>query len=192
MWKEVGWMMVTDEERKDAIDRFVEEAVQIFPSLEPEVEAAVDRMHKIMNYLDRTTERTVKVFGLNTGEFKVLLKLREAPDQSMTAGALADRLDLSSSAMTNRIDRLEEDGLVVRERGTEDRRSVLVRITPKGEDVLGRAVEHQGKQEATLLSVLTADEQRELNALLRAMIVEIEDRGELSWFHPAEPAQSEE
>jgi hypothetical protein len=66
-----------------------------------------------------------------------------------------------------------------------------VTITPKGEDLLGQAVEHQGKQEATLLSVLTADEQRELNALLRAMILEIEDRGEISWFHQAEPAQSE-
>jgi len=183
--------MVTDEERKDAIDRFVEDAVQIFPTLDPEVEAAVDRMHKITKYLDRTTERTVKVFGLNTGEFKVLLKLREAADQTMTAGALADRLDLSSSAMTNRLDRLEEDGLVARERDTEDRRSVLVTITPKGEDVLGQAVEHQGKKEATLLSVLSPEEQRELNALLRAMILEIEDRGELSWFHQGEPAQSE-
>jgi DNA-binding MarR family transcriptional regulator len=183
--------MVTDDERKDAIDRFVEGAVQIFPTLDPEVEAAVDRMHKITKYLDRTTERTVKVFGLNTGEFKVLLKLREAPQQTMTAGALADRLDLSSSAMTNRLDRLEEDGLVARQRDTEDRRSVLVTITPRGEDLLGQAVEQQGKKEASLLSVLTEGEQRELNALLRAMILEIEDRGELSWFHQPEPAQIE-
>jgi len=182
--------MVPEEERKDAIDRFIGEAVRIFPTLDPEVEAAIDRMDKITKYLDRTVERTVKVFGLNTGEFKVLMKLREAPGQRMTAGALADRLDLSSSAMTNRLDRLEEDGLVSRQRDTEDRRSVLVSITPKGEDVLDRAVEHQGKKEATLLSVLSPDEQRELNALLRAMILEIEDRGELSWFHQ-EPAQSE-
>jgi Transcriptional regulators len=75
----------------------------------------------------------VKVFGLNVGEFKVLLRLREANDETLTAGALADMLDLSPSAMTNRLDRLEEDGLVSRARDTEDRRSVLVSITPRGE-----------------------------------------------------------
>src|SRR4029450_10925364 len=156
--------MVTDEERKDAIDRFVEGAVQIFPTLDPQVEAAVDRMHKITKYLDRTTERTVKVFGLNRGEFKVLLKLREASDHSMTAGALADRLDLSSSAMTNRLDRLEEDGLISRARDTEDRRSVLVSITPRGEEIVGQAVERQAKEESSLLAGRSEADQGRLDA----------------------------
>jgi len=182
-------MMVTSEERKDAIDRFVESALEHFPTLDPEVEAAVDRMHKITKYLDRTTERTVKVLGLTLGEFKVLLKLREAPEQTMTAGAIADRLDLSSSAMTNRLDRLEADGHVARERDTEDRRSVLVRLTPRGEEIIGQSVEQQGKNEASLLSILSQDEQVQLNGLLRAMVLEIEDRGELDWFHQPEPAQ---
>ena len=184
-------MMVTAEERKDAIDRFVESAVQNFPTIDPEVEAAVDRMHKITKYLERTTERTVKVLGLNAGEFKVLLKLQEAPEKTMTAGAIADRLDLSSSAMTNRLDRLETDGYVARERDTEDRRSVLVRITPRGEDIVGQGVEQQGKKESSLLSILSQDEQRQLNGLLRAMVLEIEDRGELDWFHQPESAQIE-
>jgi DNA-binding MarR family transcriptional regulator len=182
-------MMVTAEERKDAIDRFVESAVETFPTLDPEVEAAVDRMHKITKYLDRTTERTVKVLGLNLGEFKVILKLREAPEQTMTAGAIADRLDLSSSAMTNRLDRLEADGYVARERDMEDRRSVLVRLTARGEEILGQAVEQQGKKESSLLSILSPDEQVQLNGLLRAMVLEIEDRGELDWFRQPETAQ---
>ena len=80
--------MATDEERKDAIDRFVEGAIRIFPTLDPEVEAAVDRMHKITKYLDRTTERTVKVFGLNTGEFKVLLKKAGLQNQEFTFHSL--------------------------------------------------------------------------------------------------------
>jgi DNA-binding MarR family transcriptional regulator len=137
--------MVVRGQRRDAIGRFVEEAVQILPTLDPEVEAALDRMHKITEYLDRTTQRTVKVFGLNTGAFKVLLNLREAPDQAMAVGALAERMDLSSTAMTNRLDRLGEDGLVSRERGMEDRRSVLVTITSKGEDITGQTAENQRK-----------------------------------------------
>jgi DNA-binding MarR family transcriptional regulator len=119
----------------------------------------------------------VKVFGLNVGEFKVLLRLREANDETLTAGALADMLDLSPSAMTNRLDRLEEDGLVSRARDTEDRRSVLVSITPRGEEIVGQAVERQAKEESSLLAVLSATDQRRLNALLRALSLEIEDRG---------------
>jgi DNA-binding MarR family transcriptional regulator len=164
-------------ERQDGIDRFVAGVVAIFPTLDPEVEAAVDRMSKIMKYLDRSTEGNVKVFGLNVGEFKVLLRLREAKDETLTAGALADMLDLSASAMTNRLDRLEEDGLVSRARDTEDRRSVLVSITPRGEEVVGQAVERQAKEESSLLAVLSAADQRRLNALLRALSLEIEDRG---------------
>jgi DNA-binding MarR family transcriptional regulator len=134
-------------------------------------------MSKIMKYLDRATEGNVKIFGLNVGEFKVLLRLREAKDETLTAGALADMLDLSPSAMTNRLDRLEEDGLVSRARDTEDRRSVLVSITPRGEEVVGQAVERQAKEESSLLAVLSATDRRRLNALLRALSLEIEDRG---------------
>jgi cytochrome b561 len=163
-------------ERQDGIDRFVAGVVAIFPTLDPEVEAAVDRMSKIMKYIDRATEGNVKLFGLNVGEFKVLLRLREA-NETLTAGALADMLDLSPSAMTNRLDRLEEDGLVSRARDTEDRRSVLVSLTPRGEEVVGQAVERQAKEESSLLAVLSATDQRRLNALLRALSLEIEDRG---------------
>jgi DNA-binding MarR family transcriptional regulator len=177
-------------DRQDGIDRFVEGVVKIFPTLDPEVEAAVDRIHKIMKYLDRTTEGSVKVFGLNVGEFKVLLHLREAQDQTLSAGALADGLDLSPSAMTNRLDRLEEDGLVTRVRDTEDRRSVLVRLTSHGEDVVGQAVERQAKEESSLLAVLSEADQRRLNALLRALSLEIDDRGFVVPGHQV-PAQSE-
>src|SRR5512144_455555 len=112
--------------RKDSIDRFLERALDWFPTLDREVEAAVDRMEKLTKKIDRLTEQTVGRFGLNTGEFKLLLKLRQTPGERASAGRLASSLSLSSGAMTNRIDRLEEAGFVTRERDPEDRRSVVV------------------------------------------------------------------
>jgi DNA-binding MarR family transcriptional regulator len=180
------------EQPKDSIDRFVEGAVQIFPTLEPEVEAAVDRIARITKYLDRLTDRTVGVFGINTGEFRLLLLMhRQAPGTRLSAGALAERLNLSSSAMTNRLDRLEERGLITRERDPEDRRSVLASITPQGEDVVSQAVEQQAKKESDFLGTLKPEEQRRLNALLRSLILEIEDR-EPTLLHGSEADQSEE
>jgi DNA-binding MarR family transcriptional regulator len=162
-------------ERQDSIDRLMGEALPLFPFLDPEVEAAVDRMAKLVKHLDRTTDRTVGEFGLNTGEFRVLLKLRQAPEQRMTAGALAERLSLSTGAMTNRVDRLEEAGLVTRERDPKDRRSVFVAITSAGVDVLDAAVATQADVERRILSALTHDEQRRLNALLRKLVLAAED-----------------
>jgi DNA-binding MarR family transcriptional regulator len=161
--------------RQDSIDRFLEMALDLFPDLDPEAEAAVDRITKIHKYLARVTERTVSRYGLNTGEFKVLLKLRQAPQEQLSAGTLSEYLTLSSGAMTNRLDGLEEAGLIVRERDAADRRSVLVRLTDAGIDVLARTVDEQAVIEAELIGVLKPEEQRRLNDLLRRIVLAIED-----------------
>ena len=167
--------MRTDE-RQDPIDRFLEQALELYPTLDREVEGAVERLAKIEKYLARTTERTVSEFGLNSGEFHLLLKLRQAPDQRRTAGELADRLSLSSGAMTNRLDGLEGAGLITRERDPDDRRSVIVGLTGEGVEVVGRAVGVQAEVEARFLGVLTPTEQKRLNELLRALVLELERR----------------
>lgn len=165
--------------RQDSVDRFIEEQVlDLFPTLDPEVEAAVERLSKIAKYLARSTERTVATFGLNGGEFHVLQKVRCSPTQALTAGELADRLSLSSGAMTNRLDGLEEAGLIVRQRDPEDRRSVIIGLTDAGVAVVNRAVESQGVEEQRFMSMLSAPEKRKLNDLLRRLVLEIEDEKE--------------
>ena len=79
--------------------------------------------------------------------------------------------------MTNRLDGLEELGLVTRERAVADRRSVLVTMTPKGRDMLIQAVEAAGKEETALLSALTDAQRRQLNGLLRTLVLGFEEPG---------------
>ena len=162
-------------QRQDSIDRFLETAISAFPEVDPEVEAAVDRILKIDKTIDRLTERTVSRFGLNTGEFRLLVKLRETPGHRMAAGHLAKRHNLSTGAMTNRLDRLEEAGFALRERDPGDRRSVLVSMTEAGSEVLGRAIAAQASVERDMIGVLSAKEQRQLNVLLRRIMLGIED-----------------
>jgi DNA-binding MarR family transcriptional regulator len=120
----------------------------------------------------------VAAFGLNTGEFKCLLKLHSREEEEITAGELADILDLSTGAMTNRLDGLEEAGYLTRRRDTQDRRSVLVAITPEGREVLGSAVAAQGAEERDLLATLAPPEREQLNALLRRVVRTIETSAE--------------
>jgi DNA-binding MarR family transcriptional regulator len=167
-------MMTAPPPPSDSIDRFIEQCLALFPGLDPETEGAIDRIHKISKQAKRLNEKASKGFGLNAGEYATLLKLRVAADHELSAGDLAELLDLSTGAMTNRLDGLEERGLVTRQRATADRRSVLVRMTDKGADAITAAVEAAGKEETALLSVLSDDERRELNGMLRRLMISFE------------------
>jgi|SRR6478752_3701586 DNA-binding MarR family transcriptional regulator len=161
--------------RKDSIDRFIDSSLALFPGVDPETEAAVDRIHMLSKHIKRSTEGVVARLGLKSGEYYALLKLRVAPNQQMSAGDLAELLDLSTGAMTNRLDGLEEQGLITRERATADRRSVLVTMTQEGQEVLVNAVEAGGKEEHALFSTLSEAQHRQLNALLRTLVLSFQD-----------------
>jgi DNA-binding MarR family transcriptional regulator len=159
----------------DSIDRFLEASLALFPGVDPETEGVIDRIHKIAKHAKRLDESASKRYGLNAGEFHTLVKLRVAPEHRLSAGDLAEHLDLSTGAMTNRLDGLEERGLVTRERAAADRRSVLVQMTDEGARIITEAVEAAGKDETALLSALTDAERRTLNGLLRTLLISIED-----------------
>ena len=161
--------------RQDSVDRFIEASLALFPGLNPETEGVIDRIQKVAKHAKKLTERSVKDVGLNIGEFHTLVRLRVAPEHRLPAGDLAEHLDLSTGAMTNRLDGLEEAGLITRERAVADRRSVLVTMTSKGQDTLIRAIEAAGKEETALLAVLSEPQRRQLNGLLRTLVLAFEE-----------------
>jgi DNA-binding MarR family transcriptional regulator len=72
--------------------------------------------------------------GLNSTDLRCLDWLTEG---GMTAGELAEATGLSSAATTSLLDRLERRDIVRRERGIVDRRKVVVRMTPEGQQLVG-------------------------------------------------------
>ena len=86
----------------------------------------------LLNSLDAELAR----FGLNSTQFAVLKHLGEGAARSAADLCRLHRYD--TGAMTRILDRLEEKGLVRRERGREDRRVVLLRLAPQGRAVLPR------------------------------------------------------
>lgn len=86
----------------------------------------------LLNSLDAELER----FGLNSTHFLVLKHLGEGAARSAADLCRLNRYD--TGAMTRILDRLEEKGLVRRERGREDRRVVFLRLAPAGRALLPR------------------------------------------------------
>ena len=167
------------EDERDHIDRFLESIAGVLPELDPAVEGIVDRTMGISRRFKRMMEETLAGFDLTYGEYQVLGALRQAGEPYRSSpGRLASHTELSSGAMTNRLDRLEEAGFIRRLPDPDDRRGVLVELTAKGRKVYNDAVGAQARKEALVAAALGDEEKEQLNALLRRLMREFERREE--------------
>ena len=167
--------MAKTTEQRDHIDRFLEE--NELPGVDPEVEGIVDRINGLRRRVHRMLDETLAQFGLYSGEWKVLNQRRLGePPHRRSVGQLASWAELSSGAMTNRIDRLEQAGFVRRARDPDDRRGVLVELTEAGHKVWEDSLRVGAANEALITAALTKTEKRQLNALLRRLMLEFERR----------------
>lgn len=105
----------------------------------------------------------------------MLATLRRAgPDGGLTPTELSGALLVSSATLTNRLDQLERNGLVERKDHPGDRRALLIDLTDDGRAQVDRAVEACLGQERDLLDVLSARERRNLEGLLRKLLISLE------------------
>ena len=164
-------------QQQDHIDRFLELFGERLPLQDLVVEGIVDRITGLARRLHREMDETLDDFGLNHGESKVLgILWRAGKPYRASPGALAKIEELSTGAMTNRLDRLEEAGLVRRLPDPGDRRAVQVELTDKGRRTWEEAIMAQGQKEAGVTAALTEREKQQLTKLLRKMMIAYEKR----------------
>ena len=96
-------------------------------------------LHAHAAVIDRIEAEMTAAKQLPLGSYDVLVALSEAPDRRLRPHELADRMVLRRSTVTRLLDRLEADGLLVRERCATDRRGAVVVLTDAGTRALRRA-----------------------------------------------------
>lgn len=165
-------------DERDHVDRFLEEISADLPSdLDLTVEGIVDRIGDINRRIRWMHEETLDRLGLTMSDWHVLTSLHWAGEPyRRKAGKLARHAELTSGAMTSRLDALEKEGLVRRLRDPDDRRSVLVELTEKGRKTHEQGMGIQAEKEALLAEALTGREKEQLNSLLRRVLLTLEDR----------------
>src|SRR3954447_19768245 len=162
---------------KDHVDDFLAAIAAELPDLDLRVEGIVDRIGGLSRRIHRLLDETLAEHRLTHREFRGLSLLRRAgPPYTQTPGELAAQADLSTGAMTNRLDRLEDAGFVRRLPDENDRRSVQVELTPAGREAYERAVAAQAAKESLIAGALSPREQDELNRLLRKVMRAFEAR----------------
>ena len=162
---------------EDHVDRFLKRLAEQpgTEAIDHEVEGIVDRVGSIHRRIKRAMEATLTDHGLTLQDWEVLcaLKLKRESNRS-SPGSLATELELSTGAMTSRIDRLEREGYVRRMPDPEDRRSIVVELTQEGHGAWDRTVGVQARREAFFASALSESEQEQLNGLLRKLLLALE------------------
>jgi DNA-binding MarR family transcriptional regulator len=160
---------------KDRIDIILEEWQQELPQLDTSALGIIGRILRIARLLEKHRESILVEYGLNVWSFDVLATLRrQGQPFRLKPTELYSLLMLSSGAMTNRIDRLEQDGIVTRVRDAEDRRSVMVQLTPKGIQLADTVMPILFEKEKQVLSQFTSDELQLSTPMLRKLLMLLE------------------
>jgi MarR family transcriptional regulator, organic hydroperoxide resistance regulator len=91
-------------------------------------------------------------------------------DRDRTVGELADLVLLNQPTLSKTLDKLEAEGLVARERDENHRRSVIIRITDKGEKLVAKLIPLANRHEKQVFSHLNDQQKKNLIELLQQTI----------------------
>lgn len=137
-----------------------------FRSIQQEAELNLVRT---ANLLQDNFERMLKPYGITGTQYNVLRILRGAEPNGLCRNEVSGRLLNRMPDATRLLDRMEEAGLVWRERSTKDRRLVTTRITEKGRDLVNSLDDVVEKQHEKQLGHLSEEKLRNLIELLTAV-----------------------
>lgn len=162
--------------RDDEVDRIVTAWARERPDLDVTPLHVLSRVSRLARHLDLARRTAFGQHDLESWEFDVLSALRrEGAPYELTPTQLVRQTLVTSGTMTNRISRLVDRGLVSRTTSEADHRSVLVRLTPTGQEVVDAALADLVADERTILQGLAPAQQAELASLLKGLLAPFDE-----------------
>ena len=162
----------------DDVDRIVSAWRRERPDLDVSPLEVLSRVSRLARRLDRVRGTAFAQKGLDGWEFDVLSALRRAgTPYQLSPGQLVTETLVTSGTMTNRVDRLAGRGLVERYPDPDDRRGVIVRLTPEGKATVDGAFGALLDAEHALLDDLPERDRTKLAGLLRTLLAPYAHQG---------------
>ena len=154
----------------DVVDEIVAAWKRERPDLELSAVGVMARLGRVSLEFAAAQDEVLARFGLENGGFDVLATLRRAGSPYvLTPSQLSERVLLSRSGMTSRLDRLESAGLVERTLDPENRRSFRVKLTASGLTTADEAMTAHTANITKLLSTLSRTDLKTFDGLLRKL-----------------------
>jgi DNA-binding MarR family transcriptional regulator len=157
---------------EDAVDLILEQWARERPDLDCSPMGIIGRITQLQREVHLAQRATFARHGLDAPSFDVLAALRRAGEPyQLTPTALMRTALVTSGAITQRLDRLAEKGLITRTRSDADGRAVVVTLTAAGRAALDAALPDHLETERGLLAGLSEAELAQLAGLLRRFLV---------------------
>jgi DNA-binding MarR family transcriptional regulator len=120
-------------------------------------QALAEFRYQIRRFL-HFSERAVQASGLERGQYQLMLAIKGIPEGVRPRiRELATRMQIQHHSAVELVNRLEAGGFVHRERAQDDKREVLLALTPKGEKVLAElAIHHHEELQNAAPKLVTA------------------------------------
>ena len=159
----------------DEVDLILAAWARELPDIDVTPLGSLSRISRLAKHLDRARRDAFADHELEVWEFDVLAALRrQGRPYVLSPGELIRATLSTSGTMTNRINRLEARGLVIRQPNNDDRRGVLVKLTDVGRDRVQQALADLLAYERKVLSAIEPEERENLAVLLRRLLAPFE------------------
>jgi len=157
--------------RDDEVARIVAAWRRERPDLDVEPLEVLSRVSRLAHHLDRHRAAAFAGHDVEPWEFDVLAALRRSgAPYELSPGQLTAETLVTSGTMTNRVDRLEARGLVVRRPDPDDGRGVIVALTDSGRGLVDTTLAALLERERALLAHLGPADRTVLAGLLRRLV----------------------
>jgi DNA-binding MarR family transcriptional regulator len=162
-------------EISDAIDRVESDWRRERPDIDVSSMGIVSRIWRIGRHLERQRKEQLAEFGSDRGTIDVLGMLRRSgPSYRRSAGELMRSSLITSGGVSQRLDKLENAGLITRDIDRGDRRRIDVQLTPAGVELVDSLLAGLMEHDTEITQALTLSEQRKLRVLLRKLLLSLE------------------
>ncbi|KOG73412.1 MULTISPECIES: MarR family winged helix-turn-helix transcriptional regulator [Streptomyces] len=160
----------------DHVDRVLAQWAEQAPDLDASPMAVVGRVKRLAHIIETELRAAYKSHDLDAAAFDVLATLRRSPPpHRLTPAALMHSSMVTSGAISQRLDRLEERGLITRTRRTHDARSFDVTLTEAGLELVDKALLDNVATQNRLLAGLTRTQRDRMAKDLRGLLESLGD-----------------
>ena len=163
------------QKRRDVVDRIITQWNEERPDVDSSPLEVVGRVSRLSRLVDRVVAENFAKYDIEAWMFDVMATLRRSGEPfELAAGQLVRQTMVTTGAMTNRIDRLEQRGLVERI-AAADRRKVIVRLTSQGLELVDQVIVSHMEAEQEILAGLSEAQRRQLAGQLRTILLHLGD-----------------
>lgn len=125
------------------------------------------KLARAFSSFNKKSIESIRTFGLTQPQFAVIEVIGHLGP--LKVGEICNKMLVSGGNMTLVLDNIEKLGYIERVHSKEDRRAILIQLTPLGKNLFDEVFKNHAEHVTKLMSVLSIEEQKTLGELLKKL-----------------------